>query len=89
MAEAQEQGVKMPSAQFPPQEVEKFLQTKLKAVAASAFLPDAATSEYTKNRHEVRKDTLANLDAIEAYMKQKKGGWWIIPNQLAIIEWLF
>lgn len=90
MAEAQEQGVKFGSARLPLKEVEKLLQAKLKAVAAFALTPDAAIPQHAKNRHDVRKDTLAHLDEIQALMKQKKGGgWYVVPNPLTIIEWLF
>lgn len=88
LVEARDQGVQIPSAQYPPKQLEKFLQSRLKALAAEAFLPDSDSAERTKTRHKVRAESLAHLAAVQVFMKQKKGGWWIIPNPIAVIEWI-
>lgn len=86
--EARDQGVRIGSAQYPPKQVEKFLQSRLKALAAEAFLSGSDGEERKKRRHESRAETLADLDEIQTYIKQKKGGWYIIPNPLAVFEWI-
>lgn len=88
LVEARDQGVQITSAQYPPKQLGKFLQSRLKALAAEAFLPDSDSAERTKIRHKVRAESLAHLDAVQAFLKQKKGGWWIIPNPLAVFEWI-
>jgi hypothetical protein len=89
MVEAHDQGVQIPSAQYPPKKAEKFLKLQLKALAAQVFLPGQDSAERTKERHEVRKQCLAVLDGVQADMKKNKGGWWIFSNPLAIAEWIF
>lgn len=86
--EAHDQGVQIGSAQFPLKQMEKVLQSSLKSLAAEAFLPDSDSDERKKKRHELRARTLAHLDEIQISMKQKKGGWYIIPNPLAVVEWI-
>ena len=88
MVEALDQGVQIGSAQFPPKQFEKVLQSRLKALAAEVFLPGSDFAERKKIRHESRAETLADLDVIQTHMKQRKGGWWIIPNPLAVFEWI-
>jgi hypothetical protein len=77
MVEACDQGVQIPSAQYPPKKVEKFLRLQLKSLAAQALLPGQDSQ------------CLAVLDGVQADMKKNKGGWWIFPNPLAIAEWIF
>ena len=88
LVEAREQGVKIPSAQFPPKQLEKYLQLRLKAIHANMFLPYENTAQNRKKRHEMRKECLAHLDEVQTYMKQSRGRWWIIPNPLSVIEGL-
>jgi hypothetical protein len=88
LAEAVEQGVKIPSAQFPPRELEKYLQLQLKANTAHLFLPGGDTPERMEKNREMRKQCLAHLDEVQTSLKQKKGGWWIIPNPFAVFEGL-
>jgi hypothetical protein len=88
LAKAQEQGVKIPSAQFPPKKLENYLQLRLKAIHANICLPYGDTAQNRKKRHEMRKECLAHLDEVQTYMKQSRGGWWIIPNPFSIIEGL-
>ncbi|KAH0291709.1 hypothetical protein M436DRAFT_72000 [Aureobasidium namibiae CBS 147.97] len=85
---ALDQGVQIGSAQSPPKQFEKFLQSRLKALAAEVFLPDSDSAERKKRRHELRAVILADLDVTQTHMKQRKGGWWIIPNPLAVFEWI-
>ena len=86
--EALNQGIQIGSAQLPPKQFEKFLQTRLKALAAEVFLPGSDSAERKKIRHESRAETLADLNVTQTHMKQRKGGWWIIPNPLAVFEWI-
>jgi hypothetical protein len=89
LVEARDQGIQIPSAQYPPKKVEKFLELQLKALAAQVFLPGQDSAKRTAKRHELRTQCLAVLDGVQADMKKNKGGWWIFPNPLAIAEWIF
>jgi hypothetical protein len=48
MVEAHDQGVRIPSAQYPPKKVEKYLKSQLKALAAQVFLPGQDSAKRTK-----------------------------------------
>lgn len=75
LVEAVEQGVKIPSPQFPPKKLEKYLHLRLKAITANIFLPGGDTAHSRNKRHEMRKECLASLDEVQTYMKQSRGGW--------------
>jgi hypothetical protein len=74
MVEACDQGVQIPSAQYPPKKVEKFLRLQLKSLAAQALLPGQDSAERTAKRRELRTQCLAVLDGVQADMKKNKGG---------------
>ncbi|CAD0115414.1 unnamed protein product [Aureobasidium uvarum] len=87
LREAEEQGVRIPSDQIPPKEVERFLLLRLESLAIEALSPGSESVERRKKRYQVRKECLANLDIVRA---QKKRGsrWIIIPNPLTVLEWI-
>jgi hypothetical protein len=71
MVEACDQGVQIPSAQYPPKKVEKYLKLQLKSLAAQALLPGQGSAERTAKRHELRTQCLAILDGVQADMKRR------------------
>ncbi|KAG9855012.1 hypothetical protein KCU98_g3851, partial [Aureobasidium melanogenum] len=80
LAEREEQGIETSSKDF-----KEFLNSALKALAASVFLPGGDNVERRKRRREQREVLLAEMSVNRAGSK-KGGGFWIIPNPLVIGE---
>lgn len=52
---------------------------------AQALSPDGDDAKRMKLRQQHRVEALADLAELKA---SKKGGWWILPNPLAIMDWI-
>lgn len=61
------------------------LEMFLKALDAQALSPDGDNAKRMKLRQQHRVEALADLAELKA---SKQGGWWIIPNPLAIMDWI-
>ncbi|CAC9892160.1 unnamed protein product [Aureobasidium pullulans] len=61
------------------------LEMFLKALDAQALSPDGDDAKRMKLRQQHRVEALADLAELKA---SKKGGWWILPNPLAIMDWI-
>lgn len=77
LVEQEKQGIKHSAKDF-----EGFLSSRLKALAAQAFLPGADQVERRKKRQETREYLLSELDVNRA--KKKKLRLWFIPD----LTWL-
>ncbi|TIA23577.1 hypothetical protein D6C80_00633 [Aureobasidium pullulans] len=61
------------------------LEMFLKALDAQALSPDGDDAKRMKLRQQHRVEALADLAELKA---SKQGGWWILPNPLATMDWI-